>query len=423
MVVVIDSGRERELRRHERTSTSVLVTDWVSQASAKQRAGRAGRVQPGICLKLYSSETANAMKASTEPELKRVSLEQTCLLILSSRSFGDCLSFLRQAPQPPQDESIEAALIALEQVGATTGDRRSLTPLGQHLARLPVDVRIGKLLIMGALFNCLHNSLTIAASLSSKSPFPTYFNDADVAKAKHAVYKDIDSGSDFVTLCNVWDAFAKASGTEQSYTFCRKNYLDHAALCEISSARKEFLNLLSSIGFVSKDDAASFGSKAWETCGANVNSSKWPVVHAVACAGLSPNFARLDASGPVVRLYQNQQEIVFHKSSINAGRKRFPSDQHWVVFNDKFGTSRTVSVSVTCFVSPLPLLLFGSSVKVQHPQRKVVIDEWLEIPMPAQTAVTLIQLRKQIDALLEQLVRSTDRIDTHLMNEIAQILN
>jgi HrpA-like RNA helicase len=424
VVVVIDSGRERELRRHQRTSTSVLVTDWASKASAKQRAGRAGRVQPGICLKLYSSETAKSMKASQEPELKRISLEQVCLLILSSHGFGDCESFLRQAPQPPREESIQTALVSLREVGATTSSGKGLTPLGQHLARLPVDVRIGKLLIMGALFNCMDSSLTIAAALSSKSPFATHFDDAELAKAKQALFKDSDSGSDFITLCNVWEGFAKARTQSFAFarTFCKSYYLDHTALTEISSARNEFLSLLSSAGFVSKDDADTFGTAAWDTCVANLNSKKWPVVHSVACAGLSPNFARLDTTRSSPRLYQNQQEIAFHKSSINAGKKRFRSDQQWVVFHDKFSTSGRVSVSISCFVSPLPLLLFGRTVRVEHTKRMVVIDDWIEIPMPAQTAVTLVQLRTQIDALLERLISNTHSIDTNLMNEITQIL-
>jgi HrpA-like RNA helicase len=132
---VIDSGKERELRRNKRTSTSILVNDWCSKASIKQRAGRAGRIQPGVCIKLFSSKKAQSMKATNEPELKRVPLEEVCLSILSNGMGKNCHEFLGEAPQPPEASSIQAALDVLKEVGAIREDYETLTPLGEHLAR------------------------------------------------------------------------------------------------------------------------------------------------------------------------------------------------------------------------------------------------------------------------------------------------
>ena len=165
---VIDTGRAREVRRNKRTSTSVLATDWCSKASAKQRAGRAGRVQSGLALKLYSLQTASSvMKPASEPELRRVPLEEVCLSILACGFAKSCMDFLIQAPQPPDEESVRTALDTLYDVGAierkaqdsaNTKQSECLTPLGKHLARLPVDVRLGKMLIFGALFHCIDPS-------------------------------------------------------------------------------------------------------------------------------------------------------------------------------------------------------------------------------------------------------------------------
>jgi ATP-dependent RNA helicase DHX29 len=439
VICVLDSGRVREVRRNKRTSTSILVTDWCSKASAKQRAGRAGRVQPGLCLKLYSSRTGQiVMKPASEPELRRVPLEEVCLQILASDFATSCMDFLCQAPQPPSEESVEAAVNVLIEVGAievleekSSSKRKAverLTPLGQHLAKLPVDVRLGKMLIHGALFRCMDKVLTIAAGLSSQSPFSTFVIDANVAKAKQRAFADPDS--DFLTICNVWESYCGAAATSVSAgrKFCQSNYLNYVALREIGDARRQFLDLLCSIGFLDRKavikNNSRVDSKALHSSTFNENGENPDLVHAVICAGLYPNVAHLEqpTSGEYT-MFHKDERLHFHNSSVNSKKKRFSDG--WVVFHEKFGTPHRVSVSTTCFVHPFALLLLGGSVVVKHTERLVIVDDWIEIGMAAQIGVIMRELRKQVDVLMQKMIENAKSSETETMcaNMIQGIVN
>lgn len=391
-------------------------------------------------LKLFSFATAETvMKEANEPELRRVPLEEVCMSILASGFANNCMEFLDQAPQPPSKESVEAAINVLYDVGAiaSKSDARHsehLTPLGKHLAKLPVDVKLGKMLIYGALFQCIDPILTIAASLSSKSPFSAFANDAAVAKAKQRVFSDPDS--DFITYCNVWDAYSEAAETSSSAgrRFCQENYLNHVALKEIGDGRRQYLDLLCGIGFLDRnilmESGSRIDSKRLKPCIFNRNAKKVEVVHAVICAGLYPNVARLEQSTSMnVSILHKEERIYFHRNSVNAAKKRFCSSECWMVFYEKFGTPTRTSVSTTAFVHPFALLLFGGSVTVKHTERTVIVDNWMSIGMSAQTGCILRELRKKVDLLLQRMIEHAadsnemEKLDLSMIDGIINILD
>jgi len=420
---VIDSGRIREVKRSKRFSTSVLALDWCSKASAKQRAGRAGRVRSGFALKLYSSHTAaEVMKASSEPELRRVPLEEVCLSILASGFARSCMDFLAEAPQPPDEESVRSAVKTLHDVGAIESpdanagimfQSEKLTPLGAHLAKLPVDVRLGKMLIFGALFRCIDPIVSIAASLSSQSPFSTFISDEAVAKAKQRTFMDPDS--DFRTYCNLWDAYTKITDTSATAgrKFCHENYLNFSAMREIGEARLQFIDLLEGIGFLDRKplvgEKSRIDPKLLRSSVFNEHGNKQDLIDAVICAGLYPNVAHIELSpsNNGYSVWHKDERLYFHNDSVFASRKRFNSSETWVVFHEKFGTSNRTSISTVCFAHPIVFILFGGPSLIKHTERLVIVDG-MQIAMAAQTAVILSELRNKLDRLLKKMVKHAD---------------
>ncbi|KAL6758533.1 P-loop containing nucleoside triphosphate hydrolase protein [Haematococcus lacustris] len=196
VTVVVDSGRSRQVGYDPLNKIESLTRGWISQSSAEQRKGRAGRVQPGVCYRLYPRLFwQHHMVAHGVPELQRIPLEEVCMQVLSLE-LGDPAAFLAEALDPPNALAVKNALALLHSIGAIlptrafTGQQQGyeagkqepsaaadpasfsfttvpsawqLTQLGHALAALPLEPRLGKMLILGAAFGCLAPMLTLAA--------------------------------------------------------------------------------------------------------------------------------------------------------------------------------------------------------------------------------------------------------------------
>lgn len=430
-ICVIDAGFERQIVQSRGSSTSTLKKMWCSRASAKQRAGRAGRVQAGICCKLYSSKTANyTMKKQSAPELQRIPLEEVCLSILAGNLSDNCMDFLLQAPQPPTNEAVQSALQVLEEVGAiepfatkkNAKRQEKLTALGRHLAKLPVHVRLGKMLLYGSIFGVLDSILTIVSFLSSKSPFVTNIDNSSHIAAAHKAFEHYSS--DFLTPCKVWEAYNKALEVSQSNArkFCVKNFLNRSALIEVGECRKQFFQLLLSLGFIDPK-VKSLADLSSMTSSCNRNKLREEIVDAAITSGLYPNIAHVskDSSGEIT-LYSMADKVHFHKSSTNHKKKL---SAEWIVYQEKFATTRTF-VNTSATIHPFSLLIFGQNLHVKHTEQKVVIDDWIEVGIQSQNAVMIREMKYSLQKELEQLIAGEVKHNddsTKIINGICRLLS
>lgn len=210
-VFVIDSGKMKEKGYDSNRNMESLDTVWVTRANALQRKGRAGRVMPGVSIHLFTGHRyEHHLLDQPVPEIKRVPLEQLILHIKILPSFNnktpdEVLGGVLETPTP---ESVESSVTRLQYVGALDKDI-NLTALGHHLATLPVDVKVGKLMLYGAIFGCVDSALTIAACLSHKSPFTSPFGKKDKVDAKK---KEFSHGySDQITTLNAYKVSSSSS--------------------------------------------------------------------------------------------------------------------------------------------------------------------------------------------------------------------
>jgi ATP-dependent helicase HrpA len=198
---VVDSGVARISRYSRRLKVQRLPIEPVSQASADQRAGRCGRLGPGVCVRLFGEDDLAARPLFTEPELLRTNLASVILQMLAL-GLGDVTSF--PFIDPPDEAAVRDGVVLLDELGAITGgaEQPRLTPLGRRLARLPIDPRIGRMVLAAGDLECVHDMLVIAAALSIRDPRERPLERRDEADALHRRFDA--PGSDLLSLVRLW---------------------------------------------------------------------------------------------------------------------------------------------------------------------------------------------------------------------------
>ncbi|XP_054431316.1 ATP-dependent RNA helicase DHX29 [Pteronotus mesoamericanus] len=401
VVFVIDAGRTKENKYHESSQMSSLVETFISKASALQRQGRAGRVREGICFRLYTRERFEGFMDYSVPEILRVPLEELCLHIMKC-SLGSPEDFLSKALDPPQPQVISNAMHSLRKIGACEPNEPKLTPLGQHLAALPVNVKIGKMLIFGAVFGCLDPVATLAAVMTEKSPFTTPIGrkeEADLAKAALAV-----ADSDHLTTYNAylgWKSARQEGGYRAEMAYCRRHFLSRTALLTLEDVKQELMKLVRAAGFSSPTPAhGTEGSRASQP----LSFQDVALLRAVLAAGLYDNVGKIicaksvdvtEKLACVVETAQGKAQV--HPSSVNRGLQTYG----WLLFQEKVRYAR-VYLRETTLITPFPVLLFGGDIEVQHRERLVSVDGWICFQAPVKIAVIFKQLRVLIDSVLRK---------------------
>lgn len=233
---VVDTGVARISRYSARTKVQRLPIEPISQASANQRSGRCGRVAAGIAIRLYAEEDFDARPEFTDPEILRTNLASV-ILQMTSLGLGDIERF--PFVEPPDRRNVQAGTQLLEELGAVTSGARQgeLTKVGRRLARLPIDPRLGRMLLEAERLGCVRDVLVIVAALSLQDPRERPGADHPTERAQadqlHARFKA--EGSDFLTWLHLWNHLRQQQKELSGSAFrrmCKREYLNYLRVRE-----------------------------------------------------------------------------------------------------------------------------------------------------------------------------------------------
>jgi ATP-dependent helicase HrpA len=249
---VIDPGTARISRYSRGTKVQRLPIEPISQASANQRKGRCGRTADGICIRLYSEADFESRPEFTEPEILRTNLASV-ILQMAAIGLGDIPKF--PFIDPPDARNIADGLTLLAELNAFKNGR--ITGLGRKLARLPVDPRIGRMILEADRNGCVREVLIIAAALSIQDPRERPADAQQAADDKHRRFTDPDS--DFVAYLNLWDYLADRQRELSSSAFrrlCRADYLNYLRVREWQDLQGQLHRLAGDLGVAVNSSSA-----------------------------------------------------------------------------------------------------------------------------------------------------------------------
>jgi ATP-dependent helicase HrpA len=238
---VVDTGTARISRYSPKSKLQRLPIEAISRASADQRAGRCGRVGPGVCIRLYAEDDYASRERFTAPEILRSNLAD---VILQTKTLG--LGSIEEFPllEPPKPEAIRDGYKTLFELGAVT-EQHELTPMGRKLSRLPVDPRIARIVWAAIEEHCLAEVLIIASALEIQDPRERPLEKQQQADAAHAQFADEES--DFLSHLKLWDFFHKLKGElshSQLRKACLQNFLSWTRLREWVDVHAELVTLV-----------------------------------------------------------------------------------------------------------------------------------------------------------------------------------
>lgn len=393
IVYVINSGWIKMKNYDREGNVQTLLPEWVTLANAKQRRGRAGRVQDGVCYHLYTRIRESTLAHYPIPEIQRTRLEEIILHIKILR-LGSVKPFLAKVMMPPDEAVVESSQQMLEAINALD-ESENLTPLGFHLANLPIDPLTGRMLLMAGIFSCVGPILTVAACLSFKDPFVVPIGKEKLVESRKGLLSR-NSKSDHLMFVYVYDEWERASQNRSERSYCRENFLSSAVLYQLKNMRQQFMGLLYDHKFVS--------TKNPRAAEVNRNSDNIALVRAIITAGLYPNVARAlpvrnpkpHKKPPMKTAYERR--VALHPKSVNEKVNQFESP--WLVYREKIKSSK-VYIHDCSMVLNYPLLFFGKTLKYNPQDGVIDVDGFVRVRSSEHVAHLVQNLRSELDRLLE----------------------
>ena len=332
---VIDTGMARVSRYNPRNQTQRLPVEAISQSSAKQRAGRCGRVQNGICVRLYDEKDYLSRPEYTQPEIQRSDLAEVILRMISLR-LGDVETF--PFIDPPRPQAIQGGFNLLAELGAID-ERKYLTSLGRDMARLPIAPTVSRMVLQAQKEDALREVLVIASAISIQDPRIRPLEQEKEADREHKRF--VDAESDFMALLNIWNAyhetFEKLRTQSQMRKFCKRHYLSYNRMREWRDIYMQIRHTLREIG----------GFRM------NRGEADYDAIHRSVVSGLLSNIA-LKKEGNMYRAARGRDVMLFPGSGLFLSRKEEKKEEDekkkstpgWVMASEVVETSRLFARTV-----------------------------------------------------------------------------
>ncbi|KAE8145083.1 P-loop containing nucleoside triphosphate hydrolase protein [Aspergillus avenaceus] len=391
ITAVVDAGKEKTMRFDERRQLSRLVEAFISRANAKQRRGRAGRVQNGICFHLFTRHRHDKLLAEQQtPEMLRLSLQDLVLRVKICK-LGEVEPTLLEALDPPSPKNIRRAIDSLKEVKALT-NAENLTPLGTQLAKLPLDVFLGKLIIQGAFFRCLDAALSIAAILSSKSPFVNTMGSNTQKDLARLSFSKGDS--DLLTVYNAYCAWKRTRSTPgiNEYTFCRKNFLNVQTLLNIEDIKMQLVVSIADAGLLNLDptqktalNRARYGGRQRQFFiipeEYDINSGNDVIVNSVIAWSFYPKLLTREGKG--WRNVANNQTVTLHPTSVN---KQADASLKWLSYYhimqgrnrnyNAFETNAAEDFAIALLCGEAEFKMYSGVVSIDNNRIRFAVRDW-----------------------------------------------